>query len=896
MTAHTRARFRAPWLALPLAIALLLGATPAVADEQPDATVPVEQAPADPAPAEQAPVEPVPADPAPAEPGPSDPAPVEQEPAEQEPAEQGPGEQAPADPAHPEPAAADQAPAARSASAAAASVTPAFSVSPSTGVDDGDTVTVTVTLPATVPANTGTDLVTGVYVMYCVQPSGAVGTSAGRASGAQCDASRQHYLVASAGPAGGTVAGTITDGAWTFSVPLTVADAFGAHECLAASPTATEQCGVFLRLYHGFNAGNVANPYLYDTFLPVTFAAPPPAYTPGITVSPQTGLDDGDVVTVTGALPAAITSTANAPLTTGVYLMYCVQPSGAAGTPAGRATGADCDATRQLYLVASAGPAGGTVAGSVTAGVWNFTATLPVTDAVGAHECLAASTTATAQCGVFVRLYHGFHAGNVADPYRFDQFVPVTFAAPQTPGTPGGNPGTPGTPNTPGASPRLAVTPSTIDPSAATTVTIRGTGYTGAGAANGVYVNIGSSSVWQPGRTPSQGGWTVSGWVPPGALSGGAFSTTLRVPAGALTPGGSYGVATFAAHALALTNRSLDAWAPLTLGAPGSARDGDETDAAHTPASRPPSDEGIDLEQTALREGGVVSATAAGFEPGESGILVVLYSDPVVLDNDATADSDGVVHWSGRLPGGVTGSHTLTFQGSVDVGAPVEIAPRTALTCTVDDARLTWGFKESFRSYLSGSIANGEWTTAGDAGYETPEFFFDGGAGDRDEDAGTTVVQFAGSIRFTGHDGALDVTIAEPRIEASADSAVLILDVTGTTQDGRDIVRAAVPFADLDLTQVQPVTTDGVIRLAEIPATLTAEGADAFGTYAPGEALDPVTLTLPDGGCGAPADPVAASVDRPAAAAAVWPIWLAGSVLLVLAAIAAGIVLRRRRA
>ncbi len=71
------------------------------------------------------------------------------------------------------------------------------------------------------------------YVLYCVQPAGTVGTPGGRATGAQCDSSRQQYLVASPGPAGGTVAGSVTDGAWTFSSTLSLADGFGAHECLA---------------------------------------------------------------------------------------------------------------------------------------------------------------------------------------------------------------------------------------------------------------------------------------------------------------------------------------------------------------------------------------------------------------------------------------------------------------------------------------------------------------------------------------------------------------------------------------------------------------------------------------------------------------------------------------
>lgn len=869
MTAPARARIRAPWIALPLALVTLLGATPAFADEIPDAAPPAVDAPVAETPAPEAP---------PAEIPPAEPAPESSPEPTPEPTE------TPAEPesdvssfdVHP------------FALAAAAVVTPSFEVSPSTGLDDGDAVTVSVTLPATITSTAGAELVTGVYVMYCVQPSGTIGTAGGRATGAQCDATRQQYLVAGTGPAGGTVAGSVTDGAWTFSTPVLTADSFGAHECLAASATG-EQCGVFIRLYHGFSAGNVADPYRYDTFLPVTFDAPPPVYTPGITVTPTTGLTDGAALTVTGALPATITGTAGSALTTGVYLMYCVQPTGTVGTAGGRATGAQCDATRQQYLVAASGPAGGTVAGTVTSGVWNFTATITAADSFGLHECLSASATGE-QCGVFVRLYHGFNAGNLANPYQYDQFVPVTFAAPVVPG----GPGTPGTPGTPGlASPALSISPSTVDPSVATTVTIRGAGYTGAGAANGVYVNIGSSSTWKPGQVPSTGGWIASGWVQPGALTGGAFTTQLTIPAGALVAGGSYGVATFAAHALALTDRSLDVWKPLTLVAAGTGTAAE----TRTAAATPPADEGIDLESDEADEGGEVSASATGFQPNEQGILVVIYSDPVVLDSTATADADGAVHWTGRLPAGLTGDHTLTFQGSIDVGVPIRITERAALGCTVDDARLDWGFKESFRAYIDGSIANGEWTTAGDAGYETPAFFWTSGVGDYDPESREGVAGFGGSVRFTGHGGALDTTIANPRIELDGDTGILLLDVAGTTQDGRELTRVAVPFAALDLSGSTSAVADGVVTQRDVPATLTPEGADVFGTYAAGETLDPVTLALPVADCGAatPAE-VTATGESTTTGVPAWLIWAIVAALLATAVIAAVVVLRRRRA
>jgi hypothetical protein len=162
--------------------------------------------------------------------------------------------------------------------------------------------------------------------------------------------------------------------------------------------------------------------------------------------------------------------------------------------------------------------------------------------------------------------------------------------------------------------------------------------------------------------------------------------------------------------------------------------------------------------------------------------------------------------------------------------------------CTVDDATLDWGFKESFRSYISGSIANGEWTVADGATYSTPTFGFTGGSGSLTDGVGT--IAFPGSIEFTGHGGALDTTVANPqlRFDGSA-TAILLLDVAGTTQEGSQVAETAVPFATVDL--AGGVADDGHYRLDAAPTELTAEGAAAFGTYAAGDALDPVILDLP---------------------------------------------------
>lgn len=189
-------------------------------------------------------------------------------------------------------------------------------------------------------------------------------------------------------------------------------------------------------------------------------------------------------------------------------------------------------------------------------------------------------------------------------------------------------------------------------------------------------------------------------------------------------------------------------------------------------------------------------------------------------------------------------------------GALVPATPAAAANgaddgCTVSDAALVWGFKESFRAYIDGAIANGEWTTGGDASYDTPLFTWRRGTGDADA-GGDVTVRFSGSVRFTGHGGVLDTTIENPRVVIGGDRGVLLLDVHGTTQAGDAVDAAGVEFAELDLAAAER-SRDGRQRtLADIPAVLTTAGADAFGTYSAGAALDPITLTATaDGECGA---------------------------------------------
>ena len=190
-------------------------------------------------------------------------------------------------------------------------------------------------------------------------------------------------------------------------------------------------------------------------------------------------------------------------------------------------------------------------------------------------------------------------------------------------------------------------------------------------------------------------------------------------------------------------------------------------------------------------------------------------------------------------------------------GALALVAPSAALAapqavpyCAVVSAQLDWGFKESFRAYIDGSIANGEWTVADGAEYETPTFSFTTDEGGFDAWSPRGSVAFPGSVRFTGHGGILDTTIANPVLEFRGDgSAVLLLDVSGPTMEGDQVAVTAAEFVEVDLTGQHLEPVDGVIELDAAPTTLTAAGAEAFPNYEAGTAFDPVSARIDIGDC-----------------------------------------------
>ena len=118
----------------------------------------------------------------------------------------------------------------------------------------------------------------------------------------------------------------------------------------------------------------------------------------------------------------------------------------------------------------------------------------------------------------------------------------------------------------------------------------------------------------------------------------------------------------------------------FTVGSASGANFGSTTDTSpfaekRTAAKEAPTNKGLTVVTPAkkLVAGGEIEITAGGFQPNEQGILVVIYSEPTVLDTNAKADANGVVRWIGTLPKDLVGEHTITLQGSINVGQTITI-------------------------------------------------------------------------------------------------------------------------------------------------------------------------------------------------------------------------------
>lgn len=233
---------------------------------------------------------------------------------------------------------------------------------------------------------------------------------------------------------------------------------------------------------------------------------------------------------------------------------------------------------------------------------------------------------------------------------------------------------------------------------------------------------------------------------------------------------------------------------------------------------------------------------------GLSGIDMTGGSTPVALNNiPATLTSQGAQAFAGYYTAGTPlDPVSLSVDTSAPAGKPAasktpekpaSSAAPEATAGRFEDAAVDWGVRRTFREYVTGSIGQGKWTLAGGAQDGGALFRFPEGTGTYDPKKQVLSADFAGSVRFTGS-GGLDLTLSRFAVRLDAGKGTLSADVLS-----EGATRKAVPL--VTFTAKDFVPKDGLAVLTEAPATLTADGAKAFGSlYTAGTAMDPVSLAV----------------------------------------------------
>lgn len=206
--------------------------------------------------------------------------------------------------------------------------------------------------------------------------------------------------------------------------------------------------------------------------------------------------------------------------------------------------------------------------------------------------------------------------------------------------------------------------------------------------------------------------------------------------------------------------------------------------------------------------------------------------------------SDGSAGTSGSVSnGGSSSNGSVSNNPAQPVCVPVtrtrEVQEQGASDGTIKSANLGWGVRDSFRNYVRGGIANGSWELNGTS-YSSDAFNWSNGTGTFKGGKGS--ISFSGSVRFTGHHGILDTTIANPRLEINGNSGTLYATMNSNDPSGKATNYGEVALLKVDLSGLQ--SSSDAVSVNGAATTLTAEGAKAFaGFYDAGKDMAPLSFS-----------------------------------------------------
>ena len=219
-------------------------------------------------------------------------------------------------------------------------------------------------------------------------------------------------------------------------------------------------------------------------------------------------------------------------------------------------------------------------------------------------------------------------------------------------------------------------------------------------------------------------------------------------------------------------------------------------------------------------------------------------SDNGSSNSTGNSGSNGSAGTSGSVSnGGSSSNGSVSNNPAQPVCVPVtrtrEVQEQGASDGTIKSANLGWGVRDSFRNYVRGGIANGSWELNGTS-YSSDAFSWSNGTGTFKGGKGS--ISFSGSVRFTGHHGILDTTIANPRLEINGNSGTLYATMNSNDPSGKATNYGEVALLKVDLSGLQ--SSADAVSVNGAATTLTAEGAKAFaGFYEAGKDMAPLSFS-----------------------------------------------------
>lgn len=242
-------------------------------------------------------------------------------------------------------------------------------------------------------------------------------------------------------------------------------------------------------------------------------------------------------------------------------------------------------------------------------------------------------------------------------------------------------------------------------------------------------------------------------------------------------------------------------------------------------------------------QGKKITFTASGFKPN-SKVDFEVHSDVVKLS--ATANAAGVASTTWKVPVAfAVGEHRVIAMGmnSADKKTTAEtsfkVTPGSTRYASAGNFR--WAIKDSFRNYIRGGIAKGDWQLSGvqDNGSQ----FVWNGSGVIDKTTHVGNIALPGSIHFTGHHGALDLTLSNMKLAINGNTGTIYVNYSSKDMSGNVKSGYNVAFASLDLSRAK--WGDKGVSVESAPAVLLASGEPAFaGFWKAGQVLSPASFNF----------------------------------------------------